>query len=55
MLSRQSQQLSEARQKVREKKTQPCKQLEELRTELGSTQREKDRLKGEEVKVRRVC
>lgn len=53
-LSRQSQQLSEARQKVKQKQTQGSKELEELRTDLGSSQEERDRLKEEGVKVRMV-
>ena len=60
-LSRQSQQLSEVRQKVKQRQSVSCKEEEELKTQLSTAQEAKQRLQEVEVKVRvhiwmvRVC
>ena len=51
-LSRQSQQLSEVRQKVKQRQSVSCKEEEELKTQLSTAQEAKQRLQEVEVKVR---
>lgn len=50
-LSRQSQQLSEMRQKVKQKQTVNGKELEDLKSQLGATKEDKQKLLEGEAKV----